>query len=51
MALEWVQSNVAVFGGDTDRVTVFGQSAGGALTSHMMISPYASGLFQRGKIN
>lgn len=47
-ALIWVRDNIGAFGGDPDSVTVFGQSAGGAMTSHVMISPQTSGLLHRG---
>ncbi|MCB1647543.1 MAG: carboxylesterase/lipase family protein [Pseudomonadales bacterium] len=46
-ALEWVQRNVAAFGGDPDCVMIFGQSGGGAKVSHLMAMPAASGLFHR----
>jgi len=46
-ALEWVQTNISDFGGDPQRVTVFGESAGGSNTYTMILSPRASGLFQR----
>ena len=45
-ALTWVKENIAAFAGDMNRVTVFGQSAGGALTSHAVISPKMNGLIQ-----
>ncbi len=46
-ALEWVQSNVAAFGGDADNVTIFGVSAGGQAVNLLMASPLARGLFHR----
>ena len=47
-ALEWIQENIAAFGGDPDNVTVFGQSGGGAKVLTLMTSPYAQGLFDKG---
>ena len=49
-ALEWVQANAGAFGGDTDRVTIFGESAGGHNVAGLMASPRARGLFQAGII-
>ncbi len=46
-ALQWVQSNIAVFGGDPGNVTIFGESAGGFDVLTMMASPLAEGLFHK----
>jgi para-nitrobenzyl esterase len=42
--LKWVQNNIANFGGDPDRVTIFGQSAGGTDVCLIMSSPLAEGM-------
>ena len=46
-ALTWVRDNIRGFGGDPDRVTVFGQSAGGGSIAALMAMPRAAGLFRR----
>lgn len=46
-ALEWVRDNIRPFGGDPDRVTVFGQSAGGGSVAALLAMPRAAGLFGR----
>ena len=45
--LQWVKANIAKFGGDPARVTIFGESAGGMAVSMLAVSPAAKGLFQR----
>ncbi|MFI6869472.1 carboxylesterase/lipase family protein [Nocardia sp. NPDC050406] len=46
--LRWVRDNIAEFGGDPDRVTIAGQSAGGGAVWALMATPSAKGLFRAG---
>ncbi|EJL37074.1 carboxylesterase type B [Caulobacter sp. AP07] len=46
-ALAWVKANIAAFGGDPGRVTIFGQSAGGGSVNQLLLIPTARGLFQQ----
>ncbi|MCW2368175.1 carboxylesterase/lipase family protein [Sphingobium sp. B11D3D] len=47
LALAWVRENIGQFGGDADRVMIFGHSGGGRKINAMMTMPSASGLFHR----
>jgi para-nitrobenzyl esterase len=47
LALQWVRDNIEEFGGDPDRVLIFGQSGGGAKCATLMGMPAAHGLFHR----
>jgi len=46
-ALEWVRDNIRAFGGDPDRVTIFGQSGGAGSVAALLAMPRAAGLFRR----
>lgn len=45
-SLKWIQNNIEQFGGDPNKVTIFGESAGGIAVSQLAASPEAAGLFQ-----
>ena len=47
MALRWIKQNIAAFGGDPQRVTIMGESAGAKLISAVLVSPQSKGLFQQ----
>lgn len=49
-ALEWVQRNIAAFGGNPDNITIVGESAGGGSVHNLLTSPLATGLFDRAVI-
>ncbi|XP_050293846.1 esterase FE4-like [Anthonomus grandis grandis] len=48
LALKWVQKNIANFGGDPSKVTIFGESAGGASVGYQILSKSSQGLFRGG---
>jgi para-nitrobenzyl esterase len=47
LALQWIQDNIAQFGGDPANVTVFGQSGGGGKVTALLAMPHAAGLFHK----
>jgi para-nitrobenzyl esterase len=49
-ALQWIRDNIASFGGDPDKVMVFGGSGGASKTSTLLAMPSARGLFHRGAL-
>lgn len=49
-SLQWVKDNIEGFGGDPNRVMIFGQSGGGAKTSAILATPSAKGLFHRAAV-
>ena len=49
-ALEWINENISAFGGDPEKITIMGQSAGAELCSLLCLSPKAEGLFQQAVI-
>ncbi|KAJ8955012.1 hypothetical protein NQ318_000444 [Aromia moschata] len=46
MALQWVQKNIEYFGGDPEKVTIFGESAGASSVGYQILSPKSEGLFR-----
>jgi para-nitrobenzyl esterase len=50
LALEWIQENIANFGGDPGKVMIFGQSGGGGKVTALMAMPAAKGLFNRAAV-
>ncbi|EFN67608.1 Liver carboxylesterase 31, partial [Camponotus floridanus] len=45
LALHWVQENISEFGGDSENVTIFGESAGGAIVHYLTLSPLSEGAY------
>ncbi len=50
-ALQWVQRNIAAFGGDAGNVTIWGESAGGTAVGLLLVVPQAQGLFHKAIMN
>ena len=49
-ALEWVKTNIENFGGDSENVTIFGESAGGLSVAALLVSPLSKGLFHKAAV-
>lgn len=47
LALQWIQDNIHHFGGDKNKVTIFGESSGGSSAHFHTLSPQSQNLFQR----
>ncbi len=47
LSLQWVQENIANFGGDPNNVTIYGESSGGMSVTTILVSPKAKGLFHK----
>ena len=48
LAMQWVQNNIANFGGDPNKITIFGGSAGAACVMWHLLLPTSRNLFQKG---
>ena len=47
LALKWIRDNVEAFGGDPERITIAGESAGGASVTNMLVCPWVKGCFNQ----